>query len=44
MLKIKNQEISEGTQQVIWKFGNFLGNLSKFFKAWEAGDLELEGQ
>jgi hypothetical protein len=41
MLKMKNQEISEGTQQVVWKFGNFLGNLSKHFKAWEAGDLEI---
>jgi hypothetical protein len=41
MLKMKNQEISEGTQQVVWKFGNFLGNLSKLFKAWEAGDLEI---
>jgi hypothetical protein len=44
MLKIKNQEISEGTQQVVWKFGNFLGNLSMLFKAWEAGDLEIEEQ
>jgi len=42
MLKMKNQEISEGTQNAVWKFGNFLGNLSKLFKAWEAGDLEID--
>jgi L-rhamnose mutarotase len=42
MLKVKNQEISEGTQNAVWKFGNFLGYLSKLFKAWEAGDLEIE--
>ena len=41
MLKVKDQKISEGTQQAVWKFGNFLGNLSKLFKAWEAGDLEI---
>jgi len=42
MLKMKDQNISEGTQQAVWKFGNFLGHLSKLFKAWEAGDLEIE--
>lgn len=41
MLKVKNKEISEGTQSAVWKFGNFLGNLSILFKAWEAGDLDL---
>jgi hypothetical protein len=41
MLKMKDKEISEGTQQAVWKFGNFLGNLSKLFKAWETGDLEI---
>lgn len=41
MLKMKDQNISEGTQQAVWKFGNFLGHLSKLFKAWEAGDLEI---
>ncbi|HNW49625.1 MAG TPA: DUF4924 family protein [Prolixibacteraceae bacterium] len=42
MLKVKNQEVSEGTQSAVWKFGNFLGNLSALFKAWEVGDLELD--
>lgn len=41
MLKMKNQEISEGTQKAVWKFGNFMGHLSKLFKAYEAGDLEM---
>lgn len=42
MLKMKEKTISEGTQQAVWKFGNFLAYLSKLYKAWEAGDLELE--
>jgi len=42
MLKMKNQEISEGTQSAIWKFGNFMGYLSKLFKLYEAGDLDLD--
>jgi hypothetical protein len=42
MLKMKNQEISEGTQAAIWKFGNFMGHLSKLFKLYEAGDLDLD--
>lgn len=42
MLKMKNQEISEGTQAAIWKFGNFMGYLSKLFKLYEAGDLDLD--
>ncbi len=41
MLKMKKETISEGTQQVVWKFGNFMGHLSKLFKAYEAGDLEM---
>ena len=41
MLKMKNQQISEGTQKAVWKFGNFLGHLSKLFKTYESGDLEL---
>lgn len=44
MLKMKDKEISEGTQQAVWKFGNLLGNLSKLFKAWEAGDLEINDE
>jgi hypothetical protein len=39
---MKNQEISEGTQAAIWKFGNFMGHLSKLFKLYEAGDLDLD--
>jgi hypothetical protein len=42
MLKMKEKSISEGTQQSVWKFGNFLAYLSKLYKAFEAGDLELE--
>ncbi|MCF8359729.1 MAG: DUF4924 family protein [Prolixibacteraceae bacterium] len=42
MMKLKNQDISEGTQQAVWKFGNFMGHLSKLFRAYEAGDLEIE--
>ncbi len=42
MLKMKNQDISEGTQAAIWKFGNFMGHLSKLFKLYEAGDLDLD--
>lgn len=41
MLKMKKQEVSEGTQQAVWKFGNFMGHLSKLYRAYEAGDLEL---
>lgn len=41
MLKMKKQEISEGTQSAVWKFGNFLGNLSRLFKAYEADDLDM---
>lgn len=41
MLKMKNKEVSEGTQKAVWKFGNFMGQLSKLFKAYEAGDLEM---
>lgn len=41
MLKMKNKEVSEGTHKAVWKFGNFMGHLSKLFKAYEAGDLEL---
>lgn len=42
MLKMKKQEVSEGTQQAVFKFGNFMGHLSKLFQAYESGDLELE--
>ena len=41
MLKMKNQDISEGTQKAVWKFGNFMGHLSELFKSYESGDLEL---
>ena len=41
MLKMKNQEISEGTQKAVWKFGNFMGNLSRLFKSYESGDLDI---
>jgi hypothetical protein len=41
MLKMKKQEISEGTQKAVWKFGNFMGHLSKLYKAYESGDLDL---
>ncbi|NLU38335.1 MAG: DUF4924 family protein [Bacteroidales bacterium] len=42
MLKMKNQELSDGTQVAIWKFGNFLNHLSMLFKEWETGELETE--
>ncbi|MBN1926892.1 MAG: DUF4924 family protein [Prolixibacteraceae bacterium] len=42
MLKLKNQEISEGTQQAVWKFGNLMGHLSKLYRAYETGSLEIE--
>lgn len=41
MLKMKNQDISDGTQKAIWKFGNFLGHLSKLFRLFEAGDIDI---
>lgn len=41
MLKMKQQEVSEGTQTAIWKFGNFMGHLSRLYKAYETGDLEI---
>lgn len=41
MLKMRKQDVSEGTQKAVWKFGNFMGHLSKLFKAYEAGDLEV---
>lgn len=41
MLKMRKQEVSEGTQQAVWKFGNFMGHLSKLFKLYESGDLEV---
>lgn len=42
MLKMKKQEVSEGTQMAIWKFGNFMGQLSNLFRLHESGELELE--
>jgi hypothetical protein len=41
MLKMKEQKISEGTQSAVWKFGNFMGQLSKLFKAYEADELDM---
>ncbi|MBN1768297.1 MAG: DUF4924 family protein [Prolixibacteraceae bacterium] len=42
MLKMNQKEVSEGTQQAVWKFGNFMAYLSKLHQSHEAGDLELE--
>lgn len=42
MLKMKEKEISEGTQQAVMKFGNFLGYLSVLYKSYESGELEIE--
>ncbi|MDA3881627.1 MAG: DUF4924 family protein [Prolixibacteraceae bacterium] len=42
MLKMNKKEVSEGTQQAVWKFGNFMAYLSKLYKSFEAGELELE--
>lgn len=42
MLKMKNQEVKEDTQKAVWKFGNFMGYLSKLFKAFEQGNFTLE--
>jgi hypothetical protein len=42
MLKMKKQEITEGTQKAVWKFGNFMGYISKLYKAHEQGDFTLE--
>lgn len=41
MLKMRKQEVTEGTQKAVWKFGNFMGHLSKLYKAYESGDLEI---
>ncbi|MBN2805573.1 MAG: DUF4924 family protein [Prolixibacteraceae bacterium] len=41
MLKMKQHEVSEGTQQAVWKFGHFMGYLAKLYKAYESGDLEI---
>lgn len=41
MLKMKNQDISEGTQKAVWKFGNFMGQLSRLYKVYESGDLDI---
>lgn len=41
MLKMSGKEVTEGTQKAVWKFGNFMDYMSKLYKAWEAGDLEL---
>jgi len=41
MLKMKNQEISSGTQKAVWKFGNFMGHLSMLFKTYESDDLDM---
>lgn len=41
MLKMKKQDITEATQQVVWKFGNFMGQLSSLYKAYENGDIEI---
>lgn len=41
MLKMAQKDISEGTRQAVWKFGGFMGYLSKLFKLYESGDLEL---
>ncbi|MDA3816038.1 MAG: DUF4924 family protein [Prolixibacteraceae bacterium] len=42
MLKMNRKEVSEGTQQAVLKFGNFISRLSQLYKTHEAGDLELE--
>lgn len=42
MLKMQKQEVTEGTQKAVWKFGNFMGYLSNLYKEYEAGDLEIE--
>jgi hypothetical protein len=42
MLKMKQQEVSEGTQMAVWKFGNFIGHLSSLYKAYESGELEMD--
>jgi hypothetical protein len=41
MLKMKQKEVSEGTQKAVWKFGHFMGHLAKLYKAYESGDLEI---
>ena len=42
MLKMKQQEVTEGTQTAVFKFGNFMGHLAKLYKDYENGDLEME--
>lgn len=41
MLKMKNKEISEGTQQAVWKLGNFMGTLSALYRKYEEGELDI---
>lgn len=41
MLKMKNKEISEGTQQAVWKLGNFMGLLSALYRKYEEGELDI---
>ncbi|MGF7139856.1 DUF4924 family protein [Roseimarinus sediminis] len=41
MLKMKQQDVSEGTQKAVWKLGNFMGHLSRLYRNFESGDLEL---
>lgn len=42
MLKMKEEQISEGTQEAVMKFGNFLGYLSKLYQTYESGELEIK--
>lgn len=41
MLKMNSQEVTEGTQMAVWKFGNFIGHLSNLYKEYEAGEMEI---
>lgn len=41
MLKLKNNQISEGTQEAVYRLGTFMGALSALYKQYESGDLEL---
>jgi hypothetical protein len=41
LLKIKNQEISDETYQAVKSLSQWLAHLSKLYKDYEAGDLQL---
>jgi very-short-patch-repair endonuclease len=41
LLKIQKKEITDETQEAVQRISNWLSHLSKLFKDFESGDLEI---